>query len=175
MNKLTFKTLSDGVALALSKAFPKANVFCNKTLQQVSPGDFNVIPVSILQTEKLLTHAKYQVLFDVIYFPDEGNECDDCLKVASSLPTILETIETPEKAKVHCESNVALNIVDEVLHCSVTYRYTVSEKRVPARVDENGKPVVDLDGDPLPDEEAEKERNAEKMYILENSDEGVTL
>ena len=37
MAKLTFRNLSDGVSLALSKAFPKANVFCKKALQQVSP------------------------------------------------------------------------------------------------------------------------------------------
>lgn len=183
MAKLTFRNLSDGIALSLKNAFLKANIFCNKALQQVSPGDFNIIPVSIVQVEKLLTHAKYRVLFDIIYFPIEGNECDDCLRVATDLPLILETIETPDGAKVHCTSDVTINIVDEVLHCSVTYQYTVSEKRVPAKVDENGdpivdengNPIVDEDGDLLPDEEAEKYRNAEKMYILENSEKGVQI
>ena len=132
MAKLTFKNLSDGISLALSRAYPKANVFCKKALQQVSPGDFNVVPVSIIPLEKLNTLAKYKVLFDIIYFPREGDECDDCLRVATDLPLILETIETPGGAKVHCINDITINIVDEVLHCSATYQYVVFARRVPA-------------------------------------------
>lgn len=182
MAKLTFRNLSDGVSLALSKAFPKANVFCKKALQQVSPGDFNVVPVSIIQLEKLGTLVKYKVLFDIIYFPHEENECDDCLRVATDLPLILETIETPDGAKVHCVNDITVNIVDEVLHCSAAFQYVAFASRVPAKVDENGdpildedgKPIVDEDGDPLPDEEAEKDRSSDKMYIIEKLEEGVT-
>ena len=181
MAKLTFKNLSDGISLALSRAYPKANVFCKKALQQVSPGDFNVVPVSIIPLEKLNTLVKYKVLFDIIYFPIEGDECDDCLRVATDLPLILETIETPGGAKVHCINDITINIVDEVLHCSATYQYVVFAKRVPAKVDENGdpitdengNPIVDEDGDPVVDEEAERDMNPDKMYYLENSDKGV--
>ena len=173
MAKLTFKDLSDGISLSISKAYPKANVFCRKALQQVSPGDFNIVPVSIIQLEKLNTLYKYKVLFDIIYFPKEGNECEDCLKVATDLPLILETIETPDGAKVHCINDTTINIVDEVLHCSAAYQYVAFAKRVPAKVDKDGNIIEDENGDPIEDTEAEHERNAEKMYILEELNEGV--
>ena len=149
MAELTFNHVLSAITLALSKAFPNAQVFDKTTPQQVSPGDFNVIPVSVKPMEKLNTRRKYNTVFDVIYYPLEDDESEDCLRVATDLPLILETIKTPEGSKLHCVNDLEITIVDGVLHCLAHYSYFVFEKRV----------TVNDDGS-IADEN-------EKMYILE--------
>ncbi len=150
MSELTFNNVLSGITLALSSAFPYAQVFGKAIPQQLSPGDFNVIPVSVRPVEKLGSRRKYNTVFDVIYYPLEDDESEDCLRVATDLPLVLETITTPQGSKIHCVNDLEINIVDGVFHCLVHYSYFVFENRV----------TVNDDG-------STADNGKDKMYILE--------
>lgn len=143
MAELTFNQVLSGITLALSKAFPKAQIFDKSTPQQVSPGDFNVIPVAIRKLEQLQRRQKFSATFDIIYYPIEEDEAEDSLRVATDLPLILETITTRDGDKIHCIRDLELNIVDDVLHCTAVYQFFVLAKRV--TIDDDGNEISDTD------------------------------
>lgn len=143
MAELTFNQVLSGITLALSKAFPSAQVFDRTTPQQVSPGDFNVIPVSIKKLEQLQRRQKLSATFDIIYYPMEDDATEDSLRIGTDLPLILETIATPDGDKIHCIRDLDINFVDGVLHCIAVYQFFVFAKRV--TIDDNGNEISDTD------------------------------
>ncbi|MBR3552477.1 MAG: hypothetical protein IKN72_03705 [Clostridia bacterium] len=136
--ELTFRQVLDGVGTALRGAYPNAAIFRNRTLQSVTPGSFNVIPVSAEPLEQLGKRRRYLLTLDVIYYPDEADAVGDCLRVQTDLPLLLETITAPSGAKLHA-GDLVMNTADNVLHCIAQFDYFVFAERV--TVDDDGNEI----------------------------------
>lgn len=133
--ELTFLQVLSGIGSALRKAYPDAAIFHETTLQSITAGSFNVIALEASQVEQLGSRRKNSVTFDVVYYPLPQCPIEDCLRVATDLPLLLETITTPSGAKLHPIS-IDTNIVDDVLHSTARFDYGVIARRV--MVDDSG-------------------------------------
>ncbi len=129
MAEISYSGIYDGVTLALHKAFPQCKIHGGKTVEQgLSAGSFNVLPISTNHSKQLGNRSSRGVMFDVIYYTDGTRE--NGLAMAENLPQVLELITTPQGDKIRCDA-VNCELVDEVLHCTVSYphfTYTPTEK-----------------------------------------------
>lgn len=127
MAELTFNDVFDGVCAALCKAFPDARVYGETVKQGITPGDFNVLPITAAHNKALGARSKRSLTFDVIFYPDNQNgteERAECLKIALILPEVLNSIPTRAGCNVGCTSFES-TITDDVLHCIVKYPHFV--------------------------------------------------
>lgn len=124
MAEINYNQIFDGVSLALHRAFPAVHVHGRTVKQDLKPGDFNVLPLSSIETAQIGPRAKRNITFDVIYCPPEKGGNEACLDMQSKLPGIIGTITTPNGDKVHCLQFDG-NITNEVLHCIVSYPHFV--------------------------------------------------
>ena len=124
MAEISFNDVFDAVTLALHNAFPDAHIWGEDMDQGVSPGDFNVLPITANHTFRLGSRAERTSTFDVIYSPSTSGGRVECLTRAQIMPYVLEHVTTAAGDHLHC-SSFSHNITDDVLHCIVSYNHFV--------------------------------------------------
>lgn len=127
MAALTFNDVFDGVCAALRKAFPDAPIYGGTVKQGITPGAFNVLPITATHDKALGARSKRSANFDVIFYPDDQNGAEmraECLEIALILPEVLNSIPTRAGCNVGCTSFES-TITDDVLHCIVKYPHFV--------------------------------------------------
>ena len=126
MAELTYNEVFDGVSAALKAQYPSKDIFGKRIGQGLTPGAFNVIPISATSEAQLGSRQKKKITFDVIYYPqnDTNTEFSECLSVADALPFVLSTITTPNGNKLHSTVHESKN-EDGVAHCIVSFSYFV--------------------------------------------------
>lgn len=125
--ELTLNDVFDGVCAALRKAFPGARIYGKTVKQGITPGDFNVLPITAAHDKALGARFNRTLTFDVIFYPHDQNGAEtrsECLKIAEILPEILSSIPTRTGCNVGCTSFES-TITDDVLHCIVKYPHFV--------------------------------------------------
>lgn len=127
MTALTFNDIFDGVCAALRKAFPDAPIYGGTVKQGITPGTFNVLPITATHNKALGVRSKRSANFDVIFYPNDQNGAEtraECLKIALILPEVLTSISTRAGCNVGC-TDFESTITDDVLHCIVKYPHFV--------------------------------------------------
>ena len=122
--EISYNQIFDGVSFALHSAFPTVQVHGRTVKQDLTPGDFNVLPISASEASQIGTRGQRSITFDVIYYPPDTGSYEACLEIQDKLPDILDTITTPNGDKVHC-LKFDCTITDDVLHCIVSYPHFV--------------------------------------------------
>ena len=122
MAKINFKSIFDGVSLAVNAAFPDSKVHGGETSQGVAAGDFNVTLASAEHNKEVGQRFKRTPLVDVIYYPANG--AADCYDKADALTLALESITTPEGDIIHATS-CNWKVEDDVLHVLLTYDHHI--------------------------------------------------
>lgn len=126
MAKISYKSIFNGVTLALHRAFPSAKIHGESVKQDLRPGDFIVLPITPIHSGQMGSRAKRSITFDVIYFPTENGGREECLEKAHELPFVLGTITTPEGDTLH-GTNFEINIEDDILHFIVSFTHFIYE------------------------------------------------
>lgn len=120
MSEISFKSIFDGVSLALHAAFPAVQVHDGNVKQGLNPGDLNVVMPSAGQSRQVGGRFFRTPTLDVIYYPKE--RAAECCEIADQLIMLLQDITTPEGDLVHC-TNSEWSIEGDVLHVLVSYDY----------------------------------------------------
>ena len=94
MSEISFKSIYDGVSLALHAAFPAVQVHGGNVKQGLNPGDLNVVMPSAGQSKQVGERFLRTPTLDVIYYPKVG--VAECCEVADQLTMLLRDITTPE-------------------------------------------------------------------------------
>ena len=123
MSEISFKSIYDGVSLALHAAFPAVQVHGGNVKQGLNPGDLNVVMPSAGQSKQVGERFLRTPTLDVIYYPKVG--VAECCEVADQLTMLLRDITTPEGDLIHC-TNCEWTIEEGVLHVLVSYDHPVS-------------------------------------------------
>ena len=118
MSEISFKSIYDGVSLALHAAFPAVQVHGGNVKQGLNPGDLNVVMPSAGQSKQVGERFLRTLTLDVIYYPKVG--VAECCEVADQLTMLLRDITTPEGDLIHC-TNCEWTIEEGVLHVLVSY------------------------------------------------------
>ena len=118
MSEISFKSIYDGVSLALHAAFPAVQVHGGNVKQGLNPGDLNVVMPSAGQSKQVGERFLRTPTLDVIYYPKVG--VAECCEVADQLTMLLRDITTPEGDLIHC-TNCEWTIEEGVLHVLVSY------------------------------------------------------
>ena len=100
MAEITFKSIYDGVSLALHAAFPAVQVHGGNVKQGLNPGDLNVVMPSAGQSKQVGERFLRTPTLDVTM--------------------LLRDITTPEGDLIHC-TNCEWTIEEGVLHVLVSY------------------------------------------------------
>lgn len=132
MAKIDYNSVYDAVSLILHKIFPLSKIHGRDIEQGLTPGDFNVIPVTPSHTIQMGQRIKRGLLIDVIYYPKENDVKVELLNKANILTMLLTSVTTPEGDILH-GTVTEVNFEDNVLHCIVSYSYfahTLSEKEL---------------------------------------------
>lgn len=124
MAEISYTSIFDGVTLALHRAFLSVQIHGDEVEQGLSPGDFNVLPITPQHSGQMGARASRSITFDVIYYATEKGGREECLGKAHILPQVLAAITTPEGDVVH-GTGFQINIEDDVLHCIVSYPHFV--------------------------------------------------
>ena len=100
MSKITFKSIYDGVCLALRAAFPPpAQILGCGAEQEIGPGDLRVVMLGAEQVQQTGRRYKRTPTLEVAYRP--GQEDAACCAAAERLTGALESITTPEGDVLH--------------------------------------------------------------------------
>lgn len=118
MSEISFKSIFDGVSLALHAGFPAVQVHGGNVKQGLNPGDLNVVMPSAGQSKQVGERFLRTPTLDVIYYPKVG--VAECCEVADQLTMLLRDITTPEGDLIHC-TNCEWTIEEGVLHVLVSY------------------------------------------------------
>ena len=113
MSEISFKSIFDGVSLALHAAFPAVQVHGGNVKQGLNPGDLNVVMPSAGQSRQVGERFLRTPTLDVIYYPKVGTA--ECCEMADQLIMLLRDIATPEGDLIHC-TNSEWSIEEGVLH-----------------------------------------------------------
>lgn len=124
MTQIDLNQVYDGVTLALHNNFPQAKIYGDTVEQNLSGGDFNVLPVTVTHMPQIGSRVQRKALFDIIYYPVNDGDRTECLKTLDILADVLDIIQTPNGSKVHC-LNFESTIEDDILHCIAAYPYFV--------------------------------------------------
>ena len=73
MSEISFKSIFDGVSLALHAAFPAVQVHGGNVKQGLNPGDLNVVMPSAGQSRQVGERFLRTPTLDVIYYPKSGD------------------------------------------------------------------------------------------------------
>lgn len=119
MSEISFKSIYDGVSLALHAAFPAVQVHGGNVKQGLNPGDLNVVMPSAGQSkqvgERFPPHP-----YPGCHLLPQGLGVAECCEVADQLTLLLRDITTPEGDLIHC-TNCEWTIEEGVLHVLVSY------------------------------------------------------
>lgn len=126
MSEINFKSIYDGVSLALHAAFPAVQIHGGNVKQGLSPGDLNVVMPSAGHTRQVGSRYLRTPTLDVIYYPKNG--AVECCEVADQLTVLLQDITTPEGDLIHC-TNCEWTIEEGVLHVLVSYDHHIYTPR----------------------------------------------
>lgn len=132
MAKINYKSVYDAVSLILHKTFPLSKIHGRKIEQGLTPGDFNVIPVTPSHTIQMGKRMKRGLLVDVIYYPKSNDVHTELLNKANTLTMLLTSVTTSE-GDILNGTVTEVNFTDDVLHCLVSYSYfahTIGEKEL---------------------------------------------
>ena len=124
MAQISFRSIFDGISLALSSAFPDAEIFGSEVEQNLNEGDFIVLPIKPSHTGEMGARARRSLMVDIMYHPTTGGGKEEALEVAEELPIVLSTISTPEGDSVH-GTGFDCNFEDGVLHCTVSFPHFI--------------------------------------------------
>lgn len=122
MSEISFKSIFDGVSLALHAAFPAVQVHGGNVKQGLNPGDLNVVMPSAGQSRQVGERFLRTPTLDVIYYPKVG--AAECCEMADQLIMLLRDITTPEGDLIHC-TNSEWSIEEGVLHVMVSYDHHI--------------------------------------------------
>lgn len=122
MSEISFKSIFDGVSLALHAAFPAVQVHGGNVKQGLNPGDLNVVMPSAGQSRQVGERFLRTPTLDVIYYPKVG--AAECCEMADQLIMLLRDITTPEGDLIHC-TNSEWTIEEGVLHVMVSYDHHI--------------------------------------------------
>lgn len=120
MAEINTNIILDGITLALRKAFPKSHIESNAVKQGLVPPAFIVLLVTASMDVYPMRREKRIPRFDVLYYPQAGNE--ECYGVADTLCEVLKLITLPSGDKLH-GTDMNFEVVDNVLHFLVSYRH----------------------------------------------------
>ena len=132
MSEISFKSIYDGVSLALHAAFPAVQVHGGNVKQGLNPGDLNVVMPSAGQSKQVGERFLRTPTLDVIYYPKVG--VAECCEVADQLTMLLRDITTPEGDLIHC-TNCEWTIEEGVLHVLVSYDHHAYIPQEPVLMD----------------------------------------
>ena len=124
MAQISFRSIFDGISLALSSAFPDADIFGDETEQNIGDGDFIVLPIKPSHNGEMGARARRSLMVDIMYYPTTDGGKEEALEVAEELPIVLSTISTPEGDSVH-GTGFDYSFEDGVLHCIVSFPHFV--------------------------------------------------
>jgi len=115
--------ITDGISIKLNKLFgDDYNTYTEKVKQGLQEPCFFIKSLKVM-TNKLLRNRKERIYpFDIAYFTEGGNE--EMMRVGEQMLDGLEYITLTNGDIVRCRS-IDMDIVDDVLHVSVTYPMTL--------------------------------------------------
>ena len=87
MSEISFKSIFDGVSLALHAAFPAVQVHGGNVKQGLNPGDLNVVMPSAGQSRQVGERFLRTPTLDVIYYPKVGTA--ECCEMADQLINLI--------------------------------------------------------------------------------------
>lgn len=109
-----------GVSNGISEAFPDCEIYQNDVTQGLLEPCFFIAILQSSRTPYPNGRREHTYPLDVSYFPKEGGDNETMADVSERLMDILDVITLPDGRMVR-GTNLSAQVVDNVLHCDVTY------------------------------------------------------
>lgn len=127
MAEISDNIIIDGITLTLRKNYPKAQISAERISQGLKTPAFVVNMPASQQIKDGQNRWRRLNRVDIVYFPRKETRLE-CRAVAEELYKILEYINTSTGDLIR-GTNMSYEIVDNILHFTVSYDYFVSVKK----------------------------------------------
>lgn len=125
MSEISLDILTDGITLALRKAFPESYITASPVPQGLKPEAFIVTRLLVTRTPRISGYFRVSVPFDIIFFPKR--ERDNLNPIIARLDKTLPVIDLPSGNKIR-GSDISAQEDGGLLHYRITYIYSGTDK-----------------------------------------------
>lgn len=125
MSEISLDILTDGITLALRKAFPESYIAAGPVKQGLKTAAFIVNRLLVSQMSNAAGYRRFTVPFDIIYFPRASEE--NLNPIIERLNKILFVVDLPSGDKIR-GSDMSAHVEEGLLHYGVTYNYRGTDK-----------------------------------------------
>lgn len=125
MSEISIDILTDGITLALRKAFPESYISAGSVKQGLKRAAFIVNRLLVSQSPATAGYHRFSVPFDIIYFPRDYEE--NMNPIIERLNKILFVLDLTSGDKIR-GSDMSAQTEAGLLHYGVTYNYRGTDK-----------------------------------------------